>query len=258
MRNLFNFRFDKGEGLRGHTLGNLIMMALSDIKGGQLEAIAAAAQIFDVRGRIVPVTLDLVKLTVEYDNGNVVQGEHYIDEPAAENIDAKISKLFVSPHAPANPQVLQVLSEADFIIMGPGDLYTSTLANVIVDDIPGSIRESPARFIFVSNLMTKKGETHWMKASDMVAEVQKYCTREPDVVLVNNARIPSAILAKYRLRKEYLIPDNLPESDQIIRADLISNFEVVKDKGDDLPRSLIRHDAGKLAKLLYALFQQKA
>lgn len=256
-RDLFTYRFDKGDGLSGHTLGNLIMMAMSDITGSEEGAVEYASRLFDVEGEIIPVTYDLVKLTVEYENGNIVQGEHLIDEPA--NIDAneKIKRLFVSPKATANPKAIGAISEADVIIAGPGDLYTSTIANMVVDGIPEAIQASNAKYIFVGNLMTKTGQTHWMKASDLVDEISKYSTRTPDIVIENNGIIPEEILEKYTEANEFPIEDDLTEDDyKVIRADIIPEVETERQQGDTLVRSLIRHDSDKLSNLLFELINE--
>lgn len=254
-RELFTYRFDKGQGLSGHTLGNLMMMAMADITGSEQGAVDYASKLFDVQGEIIPVTNDMVKLTAEYQNGNIVQGEHLIDEPENIEINEHIARIFVSPKAQANKRAIEVIQTADFIIAGPGDLYTSTIANMVVDGIPEAISNSKAKFIFVSNLMTKVGQTHWMKAKDLVDEITKYAHRSPDIVIVNNSHIPGSILDKYAIANEFPIEDNLDNDNyEVIRADIIPQDETVRQQGDTLARSLIRHDSEKLSNLLVEIF----
>lgn len=254
-RELFTYRFDKGEGLSSHTLGNLMLMALSDITGSEIGAIEAASKIFNCRGKVIPVTLDDVRLVAKYDDGRTVTGEHLIDEPE-ENPSAKIIELSLSEEAEAYEEAIKAIEEADFIIAGPGDLYTSTICNIIVNGISEAIKNSKGKYIFINNLMTKKGQTHWMKASDLVAEVSRYSQRQPDYVLLNNGEIPAPTLKRYEEKGEFIIVDDLQDGSeyQIIRTDIVANDEVVQDKGDALVRSLVRHDHEELAKVLLSIF----
>lgn len=253
-RNLFTYRFEKGEGLSGHTLGNLIMMALSDITGSEVGAIEAASKIFNVQGKVIPVTLDDVRLTAEYDSGKKITGEHLIDEPEDQG-DARIINFSTTPSGKIYPEAQKAILEADYIVAGPGDLYTSTLANIVIEGVPQAIQQSKAKYIFINNLMTKKGQTHWMKAKDLVNEMNKYVGRVPDVVLMNNGEIPEDVLEKYEAKNEFVIEDNLDDKDgyRIFRTDLISDEEEKYQKGDKLVRSLIRHDSDKLEAALYEL-----
>ncbi|MFQ5493594.1 MAG: uridine diphosphate-N-acetylglucosamine-binding protein YvcK [Candidatus Dojkabacteria bacterium] len=257
-RQLFTYRFDKGEGLSGHTLGNLMMMALSDITGSEEEAVRAASAIFSCRGEVIPVTYNDVRLVADFDDGKTIHGEHLIDEPE-EPSDAKITRFYFDGKAHVNPKAKRAIEQADFIVAGPGDLYTSTLASIIVDGVPQAIQKSKGTFIFINNLMTKKGQTHWMKATDLVDEVSKYSGRTPDVVVMNTGKIPPATLRKYSRQHEYLVKDDLPKDAdyKIIRTDVVSNDELNADKGDTLVRSLIRHDSEELADVLYNLFLKK-
>lgn len=258
-RKLFTYRFEKGEGLKTHTLGNLIMMALSDITGSEEGAIEAASRIFKVKGKVIPVTLDNVRLVADYDNGETITGEHLIDEPE-EISEKKIVNFYLNNKAKVNPSAEKALLEADYIIAGPGDLYTSTLANIIVDGVPQAIQKSKAKFIFINNLMTKQGQTHWMKSSDLVNEITKYSGRKPDFVLINTGKIPEDILKRYQSKNEHPLEDDLQEENdyQVIRDDIISNDEVEPEKGDVLVRSLIRHDAKELSGVLYSIFKKPA
>ncbi len=252
LREVFTYRFSKGKGLKGHTLGNLIMMGLTDLKGNEEEAIKSASKLFNIRGEIIPVTLDDVKLVVKYNDSTTVTGEHLIDEPTNANKNKRIKLLFTKPKATANPKAIRAILDADYIIIGPGDLYTSILANIVIQKIPEAIKESKAKVIYITNLMTKMGQTHDMKASDLVKEISKYCKRKPDIILINNKRILPSILKRYEKSKEFPIEDDLPKKDKkIIRASVISDKLGKRQKGDNLKRSLIRHDSTKLSKILY-------
>lgn len=254
LRDVFTYRFEKGDGLKGHTLGNLIMMGLTEIEGDELGSIEAVSRLFNVKGKILPVTLDDVRLKAEYEGGGVQNGEHLIDEPPEKYSTKRIEKLSTVPVAKVHPEVIKVIEEADYIIAGPGDLYTSIMANIIVPGVPEAIQKSKAKFVFIGNLMTKKGQTHGMRASDLVEEITKYAGREPNIVLENHKAIPEEIVKRYKKKGEDIILDDLDDEARnykVIRASLISDVEVEKESGDDLVRSLIRHDSVKVGKILY-------
>lgn len=251
LRELFTYRFAKGEGLSGHTLGNLMMMATADIVGSESKAIERLSKLFRVRGQVIPVTLEQTYLVAEYESGKRVKGEHLIDEP--ESNPGRIVRLTLSDTVQANQAALAAIKEAETIIIGPGDLYTSTLANIIVPGIAEAIKNSPAQIIFVNNLMTKRGQTEGMGAADLVAEVEKYIGRAPDLTLVHSGDFPKQILKKYLARNEHQILDNLPQSTEYKRVDLADDTETKPDQGDTLVRSLIRHNPDKLGKILREL-----
>ncbi len=253
LRDVFTYRFAKGEGLKGHTLGNLVMMGLAEITGSEEAAVEAVSKLFNVKGQIIPVTLDDVRLIAKYDDGTVIKGEHFIDEPAESHAKRRIVELKTNKKVKANPKAIDAIKNADYIIAGPGDLYTTTIANVIIEGVAEAIQKSRGQLIFINNLMTKTGQTHGMKASDLVEEIMKYTGRVPDYVLLNHKEIPDNILQKYKEKGEEIIEDDIQENDKykVIRASLISEYEVEQDQGDDLVRSLIRHDSVKLSKILY-------
>ncbi|HOK59560.1 MAG TPA: YvcK family protein, partial [Candidatus Dojkabacteria bacterium] len=149
LRNLFTYRFSQGDGLKGHTLGNLLMIAMTEITGSEIEAIEMFKYFFSVTGNIIPVTLDKVRLVAEYDDGSKVVGEHLIDEPED---DKKIVKFYFDKKAQAYQGAIDTIMSSDYIIIGPGDLYTTTLPNIIVEGIPQALQETKAKLIFISNL----------------------------------------------------------------------------------------------------------
>jgi len=255
LRQMFTYRFDKGDGLSGHTLGNLMMMALTDITGSEVAAVEACKRLFKVKGKVIPVTLHQTRLVAEYDDGTRVEGEHLIDEPE-ENWQRRIKSLTLSENVPAYEEALESIKTADFIVAGPGDLYTSTLANIIIDGIAEAIQKSSGKFIFINNLMTKKGQTHGMTATHLIHEMSKYSGRIPDIVLQHEGEFHEDILKKYKERGEHPIHDDLQENVpfQVVKTHLTHQTPVHQDKGDTLVRSLIRHDAEKLANALYKIF----
>lgn len=255
LRELFQFRFDQGVGLEGMTFGNLFLVALTKLLGSQTEAIKRTGQILRIKGQVIPVSLDKVDLLATYENGLQVVGEHYIDEPK-HDMSLKIKKLTTIPQAKAYTEALEAIKEADLIILGPGGFYTTLIANLVVRGIPEALRKSRAKKIFVLNLMTEPGQTTGFTAFDCIRELEKYLSgRCLDYVLVNTALVPESILAKYKKTGAYPIIDDLKDKNyfKVVRGDFLFLGEIKRTSGDTLRRSLIRHNADKLAKVILKL-----
>lgn len=257
LRKLFSYRYNAGTGIEGMTFGNLFMAALSDIYGSQELAIQKTCEFLDVKGRIIPVTFDKTHLVARYENGKQIMGEHTIDEPDEELAKYRIVELEVFPESVANPSAIKEIMESDYIIFGPGDLYTSILPNVLIPGIAEAVRRSPAKKIFVVNLMTKYGQTNNYKSSDFLRELEKYLgTGVINFCLVNESRsFPEGILDRYKLEKAKPVTDNLKNTRtmKVIKADFISNEVYDKPVSDKTKRSLIRHDPAKLAKAILSI-----
>jgi uncharacterized cofD-like protein len=253
LRKLFMYRFDRGEsGLKGHNFGNIFLTALTEVlNGNQIEAIKMAQKLLNIQGNVYPVTLDDCHLVAEYENGEKVVGEHYIDAPQYPHDGRlKIKKLYSEPKAKIYKEVNNCIKNSDAIVMGPGDLYTSLLANVVTGNLGKVIRNSQSKFIYVLNLVTKFGQTYGFKASDHLKEIERYIGRKPDYILVNSSNLPEDILERYRMQNDYPVENDLDGSYNVVQADLLANETIVTPKGDKLKRSLIRHDGDKVAKVV--------
>ena len=254
LRELFLYRFDRGNGLSGHNFGNLLLVALTDILGSEEKAIEAAARVLRVQGRVVPVTTQKVDLVATYDDGLTVVGEHSIDEPTTDRLATRITQLSVTPSATISSKAEEVLLTADLIVLGPGDLYTSVIANCVVDGVPDAILHSTAKVVYVCNLMTKVGQTSGMGVAEHVSEITKYIKRTPDYVLVNTTVLPADLLERYAADGEYPVAFNYEGTDcRIIPGDLLAGEVVETTNGDVLKRSLIRHDSRNLARKIMDL-----
>ena len=253
LRELFMYRFAKGEGLLGHNFGNLFLTVLTDILGSEVEAIEAASRILRVEGQVVPVTTDSAHLVATYANGKVITGEHDIDELYDDSLrTVRITKLALTPRASLNPSVTSVLKEADLVVLGPGDLYTSVLANCVVDGFKEALQASSAKIVYVCNLMSKPGQTVGMHTSEHLAEVAKYAGVCPQHLLINTQPLPANLLEKYSAEGTHPVVNNFA-SNQIttVHACSLLAEEIIETvKGDTLLRSLIRHDSNLLAKAL--------
>ena len=254
LRKLFLYRFSTGEGIKGHTLGNLLMIAMTDILGGEIEAIEMFKTLFGINGDIIPVTLDKAKLVAKYNDGSVVKGEHLIDEP---NDDKLITEIYLEPRVKATHNALKAIEEADYIILGPGDIFTTTLPNIVVKGIKEALRKAKGKIIYITNLTSKKGQTTGRTQKDCLDIIEKYIDRNVDYILINNGMLPEKIYKRYVRKGQLVIEDDIVENDiasKVVRADLVATTVIKKDKGDELERSLIRHDSQKLSTELYKIF----
>jgi uncharacterized cofD-like protein len=251
LRRLFMHRFDRGEGLRGHNVGNLLLVAMTDLLGSEEAAILEVSKILRIRGKVLPVTKDHVDLLAQYEDGSVVRGETHIDEPEdSHDSSLKISKLWLDPAPAVSERVVHEIERADLVVLGPGDLYTSLLANIVVPGVAEALQHTDAPIVYIMNLMTKLGQTNGFGAKAHLDEVVRYVGRAPDAVVVNSAALPGEILAAYEKEGEEPVYDDLgeaPHGARVIRADLLGDEVVVQPDGDILKRSLIRHDPDKLA-----------
>ncbi|HEY0707469.1 MAG TPA: gluconeogenesis factor YvcK family protein [Polyangia bacterium] len=247
MRQLFSYRFED-EGLQGRHLGNLLVLALTRMLGSEQDAIDAAHQLLEVRGRVIPVSLDPVNLCAELSDGRLIEGEANIDVPKHDPV-IPIKRVFLQPEAHANPEAIAALSASEVIVLAPGDLYTSTLPNLLVKGIPEAICESSARLIYILNLMTKRGETQGYSAARHVEEIVRYAGRAPNVVLVHDGDLPSAMAERYRA--ENAIPVEIDEP--AIRALGVTRiaYRTVMSAA-----SKARHDPDRTAAALLELFSE--
>ncbi len=258
LRELFLYRFNRGEGLSGHNFGNLLITALTDILNDEVAAIEAAARILRVRGRVLPVTTDDVHLKAVYDNGAEQTGEHTIDEPDESYFSNKIIDISLTPHASIHQKTAAALHEADIVIFGPGDLYTSILPNCVVSGFKEALANSQAQFFFVCNLMTKAGQTTGMNVDDHVDALVRYINATPDAIFINSAPLPNDLVEKYAHEHEYpvLMSEQSKYTEQIVSGDFLAREIVKKRSGDTLRRSLIRHDSHKIAVAIIGMLEQ--
>ena len=245
-RDLFNYRFVNG-GLSGHNFGNIFLSALEKITGSMDTAIKAAAEILHSQGKVIPVTFDQTNLCVELENGEIIKGETHVDEPKHDG-RLVIKRAFLKPQAFINPEAVLAINEADLILFGPGDLYTSIIPNLLVSGFAEAVQKNTAKTIFVMNLMTKFGQTNKLTASGHLNSIEKYLKKKIDTVLLNKMKPSKETLSWYLSQKEKIVDDDMKNDKRIKRLDLIRDVIVEKNSGDRLKRSLIRHDPEKLAR----------
>lgn len=197
VKQLFDYRYDKGCSVSGHSLWNLIIKAMSDITWNFDAWLKEVCNMFKVKGRVIPVTLELSHLCVRLENGQIIKGETNIDEPK-HDFNLKIEHAFLEPEVKANPDAIEAIENSDLIIISFGDLYTSIIPNLLVKGIREAIKASKAKVVYTCNMMTKKGETNWYEVIDFVNTIEKYLwTWVLDYVVVNDWFIDEEVVDRY-------------------------------------------------------------
>ncbi len=245
LRQLFNYRFSKGGGLEGHSFGNIFITGLTEVTGGIDKAIGEAGKILGIKGKVLPVTLSNSNLVARLVNGKEIMGEKNIDV-RKETPDIKIDYIYLDPQAYAHKPVLEEIESADVIVLGPGDLYTSILPNLLVDGVAEAINFSRAKKVYICNLMTKHGESDGFSASDFVKEIRNYLDDgELDYVIVNSGVLPEKIVQRYSKEKAYPVEVNIDQLKKLAKNVLAKPVASVS--------TLLRHDSGKIARLIIGI-----
>lgn len=253
-RQLLSYRFEKGKGIKGHSMGNLFLTALEDILGSEPAAVEVASKLFRLKGRILPISRKMVTLAAEYSDGKTIVSEHKIETHRLKKGE-RIIKMTTQPKARINPEAKKAILAADLIIFAPGDLYNSLVANLIIDGTKGALKATSARLVYVVNLMTLNSQTNYLTAADHVKAIERYGGRKIDHIIINDQVVPEVILQAYKKLGEYPVEDNLETDDRLIRRPLLAPSSYQKPKSDSLKRSLLRHDSANLAKVIVKLLK---
>lgn len=238
---LFQYRFRAGDGLMGHSFGNLFLTAMSDITGDLERAIAASSKVLAIRGQVLPATLSDVRLWAELTDGRYIEGESKITE-AGGQID-QIGCIPANP--PALPAAIKAIKEADYIIMGPGSLYTSVIPNLLVTEIADAIAAAKVPKIYVCNIMTQPGETQGYSVADHIKAIDKACGRPLfNAVLVHKKAPSSRALIRYAKGNSHPVFLDREEVEKLGRRIVPANVMFEDETG------CVRHNHHKLAKVL--------
>lgn len=241
---LFNYRFQAGE-LKGHNFANLLITALELSTNSYEEVMKEMKKILSIKHQVLPVTLDKSNLYAILENGKVISGETNIDIPKHDG-NLKIKKVFLRPKVKPYPKTLRVINEADLIIIGPGDLYSSLAQILLTEGISEAIKKSKATKVYICNLMTKYGETNNFNVLDFAAEIEQYLKGSLDYVIYNNFFPPKERIKNYKKEHPELL--SLVECDEKSAADKkFIGADVLTDNGP------IVHDSEKLVKVLLKL-----
>lgn len=247
---LFQYRFTAGDGLTGHSFGNLFLTAMSDITGDLERAIAASSDVLAVRGKVLPATLTDMRLWAELADGRIIEGESNITEAGGSIL--KIGSIPANP--PALPKVLQAIEEADCIIIGPGSLYTSVIPNLLVPEITEAIasrrtggrRVPPVPCIYVCNIMTQAGETHGYTVSDHIRAIDNACGKNLfNAVLVHKQAPSPQSLKRYAQENSHPVFLDRELVTKLGRRVILANV-----MDEDELTGVVRHNPKRLAGVL--------
>jgi uncharacterized cofD-like protein len=241
MDQVFQHRFGQGNGLQGHNLGNLLLVAMTEIAGDFVSAIKEVSKVLKVRGKVMPSTLEHVALGAHMSDGTTVYGETSI-----RSYGQRIEKLFLVPELclPV-PETIDAIMEADAVVIGPGSLYTSIIPNLLVQGVPEAIGQSPARTFYVSNIMTESGETDDYEAMDHLRVIYDYLKAPLDYVVVNSGSLDEARLKNYQQEKARPVTPVQREDlkawgTAVIEENLISDSALAWHDSDKLARAILK------------------
>jgi len=240
MARLFQYRFPLVGSLSGHSFGNIFLTAMSAISGGFDKGIERAGEVLAIRGNVLPSTLRSVALRAELESGRIIKGESNIAKSRE-----RIKRLSIYPSPPpAGPSVIEAINSADAVIFGPGSLYTSIIANLLVKGVIKAINRTNVPKIYISNIMTQPGETTGYTLKDHIEAIQDHAGKGMiDYSVVNNGKIPGGLLKRYARKRSFPVVIDLASTRElkIIKADVVSRQEYA------------RHDSQKLAALIIKL-----
>lgn len=243
LHELFQYRISGNNGLAGHALGNLLLVATNEITGDFNYAVEKVANLFNVQANIYPVVNKSVTLHAEMEDGSIVSGESNIPIK-----NKKIGRIFVTPkNIPANQRVIQAIHEADLIVISPGSLYTSILPNLIINDVIQALKETKATIVYVCNIMTQRGETNNYAASDHVKAIHNHLAAEIiDTIIVHNEAIEKTTLQMYEKEQAFQVQVDYDELEKL-------NLTIIEENMIDDAKHMIRHNYKKIAQLLFDL-----
>ena len=259
LRDMFSYRFEEG-GLRGHSFGNIFLSTLEKKTGSMKKAISEVGKILRIKGNVVPVTFTKSNLCVDLEDGKTIVGETHIDVVEKKEKRAPIKNIYLMPKAKLNDDAKKAIEETNFILIGPGDLYTSIIPNILVMGVSKAIKNSKAKKIFVLNLMTKYGHTSGFGAKKHLEELEKNLGKNIiEYVLINSKKPKREVLFWYEEYEEYPVKDDLGESKRykVVRKNLLKDVMVNQNSNDMLRRSIIRHDSKKLAEEVMRIIKNK-
>lgn len=262
IRDLFNYRFEEGT-FGGHSFGNILLTALEKATGNFSEAVETASEILRVNGTVIPATLDNVRLKMEWPDASLtLHGERVIDADYFKN-DPRLAQLSLEPSASANPLALKAIEQADLVVLAPGDLYTSLGALLAIGGIADALENTAAPVVYVSNLVTKRGQTEGFSVSDHASEIERLVGAPVLDYVLYNQQMPSVQLAKRyeEVEGSYAVEVDIPALEvahyQAYAGEFLSGDLQPAHNADRLPvtRSLIRHDADAVASAIIKLYE---
>ncbi|WP_085875146.1 gluconeogenesis factor YvcK family protein [Peptoniphilus vaginalis] len=248
MRDLLSYRFKSGS-LKDQNVGNILIAALTDIFGSFDKALLEMSSVFNVTGKVIPVTLDETHLVAEFESKDKVVGESYIPKMCY-RLNTKIKKMSMIPRYPsANEDALEAILSSDIVIIGPGSLYTSIIPNFLVGGINEALRDTNARVIYIANAMTQKGETKNYSLKDHFEAILKHSSYEfIDEVIANDLRATDEIY-QYYYNKDESSPIFATEEDKKYFKE--KNVKLTEGEFIEIKDGFIRHDGDKIGTSIF-------
>ena len=233
---LFNYRFNTKSDLDGHTVGNLLLTASSEITGNLSDGIEALSKVFNLKGKVVPLTEDNVILMGEMEDGTIVEGEHQITANKK-----KIKRVFYKEEPIPTKQAVSAIEEAELIILSMGSLFTSIIPNLICDEIRNAIDRNKGKVMYVCNMVTQPGETERFKVSDHIKLLNQYLgSHKIDVVIANSGKIDDDMAKRYgSLEQKDPVVLDLEKTKRMVPKIICGDYVSIKN-------NLLRHNVMKL------------
>jgi uncharacterized cofD-like protein len=228
---LLNYRFQTTSDLNGHPVGNLILTAMSNMTGNMSQGVEDLCKIFNLKGKLIPLTDDEVTLCGKMEDGSVVEGEHNITE-----YDSKVLEVYYKSKPKVNKEVIAAIKEADLVLLSMGSIYTSIIPNLLCPEIIKTLDSTDVPIMYACNIMTQPGETDDLTVSEHIAIINKYLgKRKVDVVVANDGKIDEKLREKY---------ETLEEKDPVILdKDKLKNIKVISNNYVTIENEYLRHDA---------------
>lgn len=259
MRDLFDYRFESGT-FEGHSFGNIFLTVLEKTTGNFASAVETASDVLRINGKVVPATLDNVRLKMTWGEESVeLHGEHAIDETHFQ-YDPRKAELSLVPKATPNPRALEAIRQADVVVIAPGDLYSSLGPLLIIDGVGEALKQTNGKIVYVCNLVTKRGQTDGFTVADHAAEIERFvggaCI---DTVLYNTEQPDEALAERYQEGDAYIVETGNLEGEhyQTIAGNYLgAPAEANSVEAAPIKRSLIRHDSTKIVKALMEVVKE--
>ncbi len=243
MRDLFQYRFKEGNGIKGHSFGNIFITAMTQVTGSFKDAVKESSIVLAIRGRVLPSSLDKIRLKAEYSDGTMKEGEDKIPHE-----EKSIRKIYLVPQdVKSNPEAIEAIREAEIIIFGPGSLFTSIIPNLLIEQVREEIVKRDVMKLYLCNVMTQHGETDGLTAFDHLEKIVFHTKRNiVNCCLVNSGRLKHNLLVKYAQEKSFPV---------IFDRERFKKLGVSIFEGDVVSKSNhLRHDSQNTAKEVTAIY----
>lgn len=227
---LLNYRFNTTSDLNGHPIGNLLLTAMSNVAGNMSSAVEALGKIFNLKGKIIPLTDDEITLVGQMEDGSIIEGEHNIT-----SYHSGIKNVYYKNHPNINEDVINAIKEADLVLLSMGSIFTSIIPNLLCSEVIDTLDSSNVPIMYTCNIMTQPGETDNLTVSEHLDIINKYLgKRKVDVVVANDGKISDEMITKY---------ETLEQKDPVILdKDKLKGVKVISNNYITIDNEHLRHD----------------